>query len=86
MGAERKIVHKRCFFVGNATTIKFWKCKFYCREIFVVIAQAPRKGRAVSRDMKKSIIAGPPHRETFEVLGPQGQGTEGGGGRRDHKD
>ena len=21
------------FFVGNATTIKFWKCKFYCREI-----------------------------------------------------
>ena len=30
---------KTLFFVGNATTIKFWKCKFYCR--VVVIAQAP---------------------------------------------
>ena len=36
LGAERTIVAKRCFVcVGNATTITFWKCKFYCREIFL---------------------------------------------------
>ena len=27
--------------MGNATTIKVWKCKFYCRDIFAVIVQAP---------------------------------------------
>ena len=26
---------KTLFFVGNAATIKFWKCKFYCRKILL---------------------------------------------------
>ena len=34
-GGERKVVQNAVFFVGNATTIKFWKCKFYCREILL---------------------------------------------------
>ena len=32
LGAERENHPKTLFFTGNATTIKFWKCKFYFRE------------------------------------------------------
>ena len=35
LAAERQIVQNAVFFVGNATTIKFWMCKFYCREILL---------------------------------------------------
>ena len=31
------------FFVGNATTIKFWKCKFYCREVLLSLRRLLRK-------------------------------------------
>ena len=33
VGAERKIVQNRCFFLGNAMTIQLWKCKYHSREI-----------------------------------------------------
>ena len=35
-GAERKIIQKTLFLVGNAVTIKFRKCKFYCRSILLL--------------------------------------------------
>ena len=35
LGAERENRPKTLFFVGNATTIKFWTCTFYCREVLL---------------------------------------------------
>ena len=34
-GGQGGKLSKMLFFVGNATTIKFWKWKFYCREILL---------------------------------------------------
>ena len=34
-GGQRGKLSKTLFFVGNATTIKFWKWIFYCREILL---------------------------------------------------
>ena len=42
-GKRGKSSQNAFIFWGNATTIKFWKCKFYCREILLsmTFAQAP---------------------------------------------
>ena len=34
-GGQGGKLPKTLFFMGNATTIKFWKCKFYCRDILL---------------------------------------------------
>ena len=35
ISGQRGKSSKMLFFVGNSTTIKFWNCKFYCREILL---------------------------------------------------
>ena len=42
MGAERRIVQKRCFFRGKRHDNKISKVQILLSRIFVVIAQAPR--------------------------------------------
>ena len=34
-GGQGGKLSKTLFFMGNVMTIKFWKCKFYCREILL---------------------------------------------------
>ena len=43
LGDREENCPKTLFFVGNATTIKFWKCKFYCREILLSLRRLLEK-------------------------------------------
>ena len=62
--AERKIVQNAVFFfVGNATTIEFWKCKFYCREILLSLrrllelqARNKKRDRSANSDLPLPMV------------------------------
>ena len=49
---------KTLFFMGNATTIKSWKCKFYCREIFGVHAQGGVRQHSILRRVLRRFWEG----------------------------
>ena len=41
LGGREENRPKKLVFVGNATTTKIWKCKFYCREILLSLRSVP---------------------------------------------